>query len=165
MSKNLDVHYSSKSNEWSTPQWLYDYLNEKYKFTLDPASDGENQKCSKFYTQLDNGLEQDWYNDSVFCNPPYGRELSKWVKKAFEESLLGDNPIVLLIPARPDTSYWHDYIFNKADTILFIRGRLKFGDSNNSAPFPSAIIIYNDVNKTNNKDIAAIDLRTIVNDK
>ena len=143
----MDIHYSSKSNEWSTPDWLFDLLNEKYNFELDPATNSLNSKCKKYYTIKDNGLEQNWSRYSVFCNPPYGREIGKWVKKAYEESLEGDKPIVLLIPAMTDTLYWYNYIFGRADSIYFIKGRLKFGDSKNSAPFPSAIVIYNDYDK------------------
>ena len=139
----MKVHYSSKSNEWTTPDDFYSNLDKRFGFTLDPASDGVNAKCDKFYTQEDDGLSQDWYNDTVFCNPPYGRELKHWVKKAYDESLKSDNKIVLLIPARPDTRYWHDYIFGKA-SIYFVKGRLKFGNGKNSAPFPSAVIVYNE---------------------
>ena len=144
---NIKVHFSSASNEWDTPQWLFDHLDKKYKFELDPATSGSNAKCDKYYTEEDDGLAQDWHPHSVFCNPPYGRVLGNWCKKAYEESLLSTKPIVLLIPARTDTVYWHKYIFNKADSIYFIKGRIKFGDSKNSAPFPSAIVVYNDTKK------------------
>ena len=137
----MDVHYSSKTNEWSTPQDFFDELDKEFNFTLDPCATSENAKCNKYFTVEDNGLKQDWSNDVVFMNPPYGREIKYWVQKAFEESLKGAT-VVCLIPARTDTAYWHDYIFGKADDIRFLRGRLKFGDSKNPAPFPSAIIIY-----------------------
>ena len=137
----MDVHYSSKTNEWSTPQAFFDELNKEFNFTLDPCATSENAKCNKYFTVEDDGLKQDWSNDVVFMNPPYGREIKYWVQKAYEESLKGAT-VVCLIPARTDTAYWHDYIFGKADDIRFLRGRLKFGDSKNPAPFPSAIIIY-----------------------
>ena len=137
----MDVHYSSKTNEWSTPQAFFDELNKEFNFTLDPCATSENAKCTKYFTVEDDGLKQDWSKDVVFMNPPYGREIKYWVQKAFEESLKGAT-VVCLIPARTDTAYWHDYIFGKADDIRFLRGRLKFGDSKNPAPFPSAIIIY-----------------------
>ena len=137
----MDVHYSSKTNEWSTPQAFFDELNKEFNFTLDPCATSENAKCTKYFTVEDDGLKQDWSNDIVFMNPPYGREIKYWVQKAYEESLKGAT-VVCLIPARTDTAYWHNYIFGKADDIRFIKGRLKFGGSKNPAPFPSAIIIY-----------------------
>ena len=137
----LDVHYSSKTNEWSTPQDFFDGLDKEFNFTLDPCSTSENAKCAKYFTVEDDGLKQDWSNDVVFMNPPYGREIKHWIKKAYEESLNGAT-VVCLIPSRTDTTYWHDYIFGKAYDIRFVRGRLKFGGSKNSAPFPSAVIIY-----------------------
>ena len=137
----MDVHYSSKTNEWSTPQDFFDELDKEFNFTLDPCATSENAKCNKYFTVEDNGLKQDWSNDVVFMNPPYGREIKYWVQKAFEESLKGAT-VVCLIPARTDTTYWHNYIFGKADDIRFIKGRLKFSGSKNPAPFPSAIIIY-----------------------
>lgn len=140
----MEVHYSSKSNEWATPQNLFDELNDEFYFTLDPCATDENAKCSKYFTIEDDGLSKDWSNDVVFMNPPYGREIKKWIKKAYEESLNGAM-VVCLIPARTDTTYWHDFIFNKADDIRFLRGRLKFGNSKNSAPFPSAIVVYQGV--------------------
>ncbi|MWF62686.1 phage N-6-adenine-methyltransferase [Staphylococcus haemolyticus] len=140
----MEVHYSSKSNEWVTPQNLFDELNEEFNFTLDPCATDENAKCSKYFTIEDDGLSKDWSNEVVFMNPPYGREIKKWIKKAYEESLNGAT-VVCLIPARTDTTYWHDFIFDKADDIRFLRGRLKFGNSKNSAPFPSAIVVYQGV--------------------
>lgn len=137
----MSVHFSSKSNEWTTPQHLFDELNREFNFTLDPCATDENAKCSKYFTIEDDGLSKDWSNDVVFMNPPYGREIKKWIKKAYEESLNGAI-VVCLIPARTDTTYWHDFIFDKADDIKFLKGRLKFGNSKNSAPFPSAIVVY-----------------------
>ena len=137
----MDVHYSSKTNEWSTPQDFFDELDKEFNFTLDPCATSENAKCNKYFTVEDDGLKQDWSKDTVFMNPPYGREIKRWIKKAYEESLNGAT-VVCLIPSRTDTAYWHNYIFGKADDIRFIKGRLKFGGSKNPAPFPSAIIIY-----------------------
>lgn len=140
----MEVHYSSKSNEWATPQNLFDELNKEFNFTLDPCATDENAKCSKYFTIEDDGLSKDWSNNVVFMNPPYGREIKRWIKKAYEESLNGAT-VVCLIPARTDTTYWHDFIFGKANDIRFLRGRLKFGNSKNSAPFPSAIVVYQGV--------------------
>lgn len=137
----MQVHYSSKTNEWATPQYLFDELDREFNFTLDPCCTDENAKCEKYFTIEDDGLMQDWSNEIVFVNPPYGREIKHWVRKAYEESLKGAT-VVCLIPSRTDTTYWHDYIFGKASDIRFLKGRLKFGDSKNSAPFPSAIVVY-----------------------
>ena len=138
-SKN--IHFKSQTNEWETPQDVFNELDREFNFTLDPCATKETAKCDNYYTKEDNGLTKDWSNEVVFCNPPYGREIKKWAKKAYEEAQKGTT-IVCLVPSRTDTRYWHNY-FMEADEIRFIKGRLKFGDAKNSAPFPSALIIYN----------------------
>lgn len=138
----MSVHFSSKTNEWATPQDLFDKLNKEFLFTLDPCATPENAKCAKFYTAEDDGLLQSWDNERVFCNPPYGRQIKEWVKKATEAT---GGVVVLLIPARTDTSYFHDYIYRSGAQIRFLRGRLKFGDAKNSAPFPSMVVIFNGI--------------------
>src|SRR5690625_1469341 len=136
----MDVHYSSASNEWSTPQCFFDRLDSEFRFTLDPCSDGDNAKCLRYFTQEDDGLAQDWGSEIVFMNPPYGRVIGEWIQKAYEESQVGAT-VVALIPARTDTRYWHEYVM-KAREIRLIKGRLRFGDGRNSAPFPSAVVIF-----------------------
>lgn len=136
---NTALMFSSASEEWATPQALFDELNTEFRFTLDPCSTHVNAKCAKHYTKSDDGLAQSWGGETVFCNPPYGRELPKWVRKCYEEARRAT--VVMLIPARTDTRWFHDYIYNKAE-IRFIKGRLKFGDSKNSAPFPSMVVIF-----------------------
>lgn len=133
-----DVHFSSKTNEWATPQAFFDQLDQEFNFTLDVAATPENAKCDRYFTQSDDGLSQSWDNETIWCNPPYGRQLGSWVKKASEAR---GGVVVMLIPARTDTKYFHEYIYNKAQ-IRFIKGRLKFGDSKNSAPFPSMVVIF-----------------------
>ena len=139
MSKS--VHFSSATNEWSTPQAFYEELDREFRFTLDPCATPENAKCYKYFTKEENGLVQDWSKDTVFMNPPYGREIGKWVKKAHNEAMEGAT-VVCLIPARTDTAYWHEYVIGGNAEVRFIKGRLKFGDSKNSAPFPSAVVIF-----------------------
>ncbi len=134
--------FSSQSDLWSTPQDFYDRLNKEFNFTLDPCATAENAKCAKYFTTKEDGLKQDWSGEIVFCNPPYGREIAKWVKKCYEEAQKPDTIVVMLIPARTDTAWFHDYIYHKAKEIRFIRGRLKFGDAKNSAPFPSMVVIF-----------------------
>jgi phage N-6-adenine-methyltransferase len=131
------VHFSSASDEWSTPQDLYDTLNLEFGFTLDPCATHDNAKCKRYYTKDIDGLSQSWDGEYVFCNPPYGREIKKWVQKAAHTKGL----VVMLIPARTDTSYFHEYIYGKA-RIRFLKGRLKFGNHTNSAPFPSMIVVF-----------------------
>ena len=133
--------FTSNKEDWATPQDFFDALNAEFHFTLDPCASVENHKCPRYYTKEQDGLKQDWSHEVVFCNPPYGRAIGDWVKKCWEECQKGA-VIVLLIPARTDTSYFHDYVLNKAE-IRFVRGRLKFGNSNQGAPFPSMVCIYN----------------------
>ena len=137
---NHKTLFSSASNEWATPQDLFDRLNALFNFTLDPCSTHENAKCPLHYTPSENGLLQDWSGHRVFINPPYGREIIRWVAKAYNESSLGAL-VVGLLPARTDTAWWQDYVQPYAD-VRFIRGRLKFGGAKNSAPFPSAIALW-----------------------
>ena len=136
----MDVHFSSKTDLWATPQNFFDRLDSEFNFTLDPCSDGNNNKCKRYFTKEDDGLVQDWSGEAVFMNPPYGRVIGDWIKKAYKESLNGAT-VVCLIPSRTDTKYWHEYVM-KAEEIRFVKGRLKFGDSSNSAPFPSAVVIF-----------------------
>ena len=133
--------FSSTTDLWATPQDFFDELNEEFEFTLDPCATPDNAKCAKFFTKEQDGLKQDWTGERVFCNPPYGRAIGAWVKKCHDEAQKG-TLVVMLIPARTDTSYFHDYIYHKAE-IRFIRGRLKFGGASQGAPFPSMVVIYN----------------------
>lgn len=136
----MNVHFSSQTDLWSTPQYFYDKLNDEFHFTLDPCSTDENHKTLKYFTKKDNGLMQDWFNEVVFMNPPYGREIGRWMSKAFQES--DNSTIVCLVPSRTDTRWWHDLVIHTGAEVRFIKGRLKFGGQKNSAPFPSAIVIY-----------------------
>ena len=140
---NKDVMFSSGdttgSYEWETPDDLFDGLDREFNFTLDPCSTHTNAKCPNYYTTEEDGLEQPWAPHNVFMNPPYGRDIGKWVAKAYEESRLGAT-VVCLVPARTDTQWWHDYCLK--GNVRLIRGRLKFGYSKNSAPFPSAVVIF-----------------------
>ena len=134
-----NIHFSSKNHEWETPLSFFAALNEKFNFTLDVCALPENAKCDKYFTPEEDGLIQRW-EGVCWTNPPYGREIKKWMRKAETESRNHGATVVCLVPARTDTAWWHD-IALKGD-IEFIRGRLKFGNSKNSAPFPSAIVIF-----------------------
>lgn len=135
---------SSNTDEWATPQDLFDALDATFHFTLDPCATPENAKCAKFYTKEQDGLKQDWGGAVIWCNPPYGREIGKWIQKCAEHRGVA----VMLIPARTDTRWWHSYIDKNPDAhVYFIKGRLKFGDGKNPAPFPSAIVVYTNWSK------------------
>ena len=135
-----DALYSSRSEEWSTPQDLFDELDRMFHFTLDPCSTDENKKCEKHYTKEQDGLKQDWTGETVFCNPPYGRGIEQWCKKCYEHSQNGGTA-VLLVHARTDTKWFHKWVYHKAE-LVFVKGRLHFGGSKWSAPFPSMIAVY-----------------------
>lgn len=135
--------FSSKKDQWATPQDFFDVLDREFSFTLDPCADETNHKCNRYFTKEIDGLSQDWGGETVFCNPPYGRNIKKWVKKSRDEALKPNTTVVMLIPARTDTQYFHDYIYQKPNVeIRFIKGRLKFNDSNNAAPFPSMVVVF-----------------------
>lgn len=129
---------SSKTGEWSTPQDFFDRLDWKYHFTLDAAATAENAKCARFFTAEDDGLTKNWGGQIVFCNPPYGREIGLWVRKGYEEAKAA--VVVMLLPARTDTRWFHDYCVK--GNITFLRGRLKFGGAKDAAPFPSMLVEF-----------------------
>jgi phage N-6-adenine-methyltransferase len=144
MTEKMDVHFSSETVEWPTPQDFYDKLNAEFGFTLDPCATNDNHKCDKWFTKDDDGLIQDWGQDVIFMNPPYGRTIHSWMKKAYEASLAGAF-VVCLVPSRTDTKWWHDFAMK--GEIRFIKGRLKFGGHVNSAPFPNAVVIFRPASK------------------
>ncbi len=131
--------FSSNSGEHETPDDLFAELNAEFNFTLDPAATPKNAKCENYYTKAENGIVQPWPGN-VFCNPPYGREVGKWIIKGRSEAANG-SLVVMLLPARTDTKWFHDYIEGQAE-VRFIAGRLKFSNSKNSDPFPSMVVIY-----------------------
>lgn len=162
---NTSTLFSSASVEWSTPQGFYDLLDAEFHFNLDPCATPDNAKCQHYFTIDDDGLAQSWRGCRVFCNPPYGQPeypckpncqkgrckqrgyhidkyipgVGDWVKKAYEESQKGCL-VCCLLPARTDTKYFHKYCLK--GEIRFVQGRLKFGGSANSAPFPSMVVIF-----------------------
>lgn len=143
---NTKLMFSSEDQTWETPQDFFNKVNDEFNFTIDVCATSLTAKCEKYYTENEDALIQKW-EGVCWMNPPYGRTINKWIKKAYEQSLDGAI-VVCLIPARTDTIYWHQYIFPFASEIRFIKGRLKFGNSTNSAPFPSALIVF-DNSKTN----------------
>lgn len=137
---NADVLFSSKSEMWETPQDFFDKLDDEFRFDLDVCATPENAKCKQYFTPEIDGLSQPW-EGVCWCNQPYCRQTGKWVRKAHDEAYKGNCTVVMLLPSRTDVSWFHDYILGKAE-VRFIRGRLKFGGSKNSAPFPSMVVIF-----------------------
>ena len=133
---------SSVTDQWGTPDDLFAELDTEFNFTLDACASTWNHKVDNYYDEAQNGLEQPW-TGVVWCNPPYGRAIRNWIQKGYESSVAGAT-VVMLIPARTDTSYWHDYVMR--GDIRFLRGRIKFvqpdGTATNPAPFPSAVVIF-----------------------
>ncbi len=135
----MNVHFSSKTDEWETPQSTFDALNQEFHFVLDVCASQENAKCPRYFTREQDGLKQPWCG-ACWMNPPYGREIGKWIAKAANTARSGLGTVVCLLPARTDTRWWHEYCA-KAE-LRFLRGRLKFGGSKCGAPFPSVIAIF-----------------------
>jgi phage N-6-adenine-methyltransferase len=135
--------YSSRSEEWTTPASFYAKLNAEFDFDLDAAATAENTKCLRYLDIQTDALKVNWaeHGSIIFCNPPYGREIGKWFAKAREAQAAGAL-VVMLAPARTDTRWWHEHVQGIASEVRFVKGRLKFGDGKQSAPFPSAVIIY-----------------------
>jgi len=138
--------FPSAKDDWATPADLFAALNNRFSFDLDPCASVENAKCSRFFTREDDGLLQLWHG-RVFMNPPYGRVLGDWVKKAYQEVAAGRAGVaVALIPARTDTGYWHDYVMQASEVIL-LRGRVHHDHAGHdgpahNAPFPSAVVVF-----------------------
>jgi site-specific DNA-methyltransferase (adenine-specific) len=137
--RRRSVHFRSDSYEWSTPQAFFDGLNARYHLMLDVCASATNAKCPTYYTRDQDGLVQPWQG-RVWCNPPYGREIGKWLEKAWRSVQSGEAEIVVcLVPARPDTAWWHTWAVRAE--VEFLRGRLRFGDKD-AAPFPSALLVF-----------------------
>ena len=134
---NTEVMFSSKTPEWETPREFFRALDAEFHFTVDVCATKENAKCPEYFDREQDGLAQEWRGGVFWCNPPYGRDIGKWVQKAAQAA----GTVVMLLPARTDTAWFHDYIYGNAE-IRFIRGRLKFGDGKNSAPFPSMVCVF-----------------------
>ena len=131
--------FTSRTDEWATPQDLFDLLNAVFRFTLDVCATEENTKCYHYFDKHKNGLNQEW-TGTCWMNPPYGRAIAQWVEKAYFSAKHNGATVVCLLPARTDTRWWHD--FCTKGEIHFIKGRLKFGNAKHNAPFPSAIVIF-----------------------
>ena len=131
--------FSSRSDEWATPQEFFDRLDAEFHFDIDVCATPENAKCKRYFTKEQDGLKQEW-EGICWMNPPYGREISRWMKKAYESSQ-GGATVVCLIPSRTDTKWWHEYVIGHASDVRFVRGRIRFSGKD-PAPFPSAVVVY-----------------------
>lgn len=136
--------FQSNSDEWETPQALFDSLDAEFHFDLDACASEDNHKCERWFSKEEDGLKQNWGGCHVFCNPPYSK-ISKWVEKAYRETRQDGTVVVLLIPARTDTRYFHNYIYHRSE-IRFVNGRLRFSGATVNAPFPSMVVIFRGAN-------------------
>lgn len=140
------IVFSSASVEWGTPQGLFNELNSFFNFTLDVCASDKNAKCEKYFTKENDGLKQSWAGHRCWMNPPYGSEIALWVEKAAKESAYSEYKaaaVIILVPARTDTQWFHKYVVG--NPIRFLEGRLKFtggNGSNNSATFPSMLVQF-----------------------
>ncbi|MEI8064440.1 MAG: phage N-6-adenine-methyltransferase [Verrucomicrobiota bacterium] len=136
--RRLKPHFASQTDNWATPQALFNELDSEFGFELDVCASEQNAKCAKFFTKEDDGLIQNW-SGVCWMNPPYGRQIGHWIKKAHESAKAGAT-VVCLVPSRTDTKWWHAHCIH--GEVRFIKGRLKFGDGKGTAPFPSAIVVF-----------------------
>lgn len=137
----MSVHFSSKKSDWETPQYLFDPLDREFQFNRDVCATGENAKCIMYHSESANSLIQHWFG-VCWMNPPYGRGIGKWVKKAYEStSNAGGSIMVCLLPARTDTKWFHKYVMRAAE-VRFIKGRVKFVGAESGAPFPSMVVVF-----------------------
>lgn len=163
----FSVHAMSRADDWETPRALFDELNAEFSFTTDVCASSENALCTRYFTSAENGLAQEW-SGVCWMNPPYGREIARWMEKAHHASLLGAT-VVCLVPARTDTRWWHDYA-EKASERRFLRGRLRFarnsvliGDRSKggaTAPFPSAIVVFRPADTAQVREYVAAHLKS-----
>ena len=137
MNKSL---FSSKTDEWPTPDYLFKALDREFKFSVDVCATHLNTKSKRYYTKAEDGLSKDWSGETVWLNPPYGRQIKFWMEKAFLSSTQGAT-VVCLVPARCDAAWWHRWCM-KASEIRYLQGRITFVGAKSAAPFPSAIVIF-----------------------
>lgn len=137
----MEVMTSSENMKWATPKNWFDYLDLEFDFTLDPCCEHETAKCVKHFTPVEDGLSKSWQDERVFMNPPYGRQIGLWMKKALHEARENFALVVCFVPARVDTNWWHNYA-SKATEIRYPKGRVRFCDAENVAPFPIALVIF-----------------------
>jgi phage N-6-adenine-methyltransferase len=136
---DMKVHFSSETDMWATPNDFYEKLNAVFRFETDVCANSENAKCDRFFTPEQDGLAQEW-RGVCWMNPPYGRRIGAWIQKAHESAKKNGATVVCLLPARVDTRWWHEHCAK--GEVYFVKGRLKFGNAKNSAPFPCAVVVF-----------------------
>ncbi|GHU72158.1 DNA N-6-adenine-methyltransferase of bacteriophage [Clostridia bacterium] len=132
--------FTSNSGEWETPQAFFDKLDDEFHFDLDVCATAENAKVARYFTKEQDGLAQSWAGSVAWCNPPYGKGIELWCQKCYESSLNGVT-VVLLVPVRSSTKWFHDWVLGKAE-LRFVRGCLHFSEAKHAAPFPSLVAVY-----------------------
>tara|TARA_R100001460_G_scaffold48618_3_gene86666 strand:+ start:107 stop:610 length:504 start_codon:yes stop_codon:yes gene_type:complete len=141
-----DKLFSSAKQDWATPWSLFNVLNDEFGFALDAAASSDNAKCATYLTEDDDALNVSWSelvgNKPIWLNPPYGREIGKWIKKACLESRKGST-VVCLTFCRSDTQWWHNWAMKSAE-IRLIPGRITFEGATSSAPAPSCLLIFDE---------------------
>jgi phage N-6-adenine-methyltransferase len=152
----LAVHFRSRTDLWATPWDFFRQLDREFGFDLDVCAVAANAKCPRYFTPEADGLRQEW-RGVCWMNPPYGREIGRWVTKALDASLEGA-AVVALVPARTDTAWWHAAVMAAAEVRL-VRGRLRFGDSPHAAPFPSAVVVFRPQVPAGTPLLSAMDVR------
>ncbi len=136
---SYDFMFSSETDTWATPQDFFNKLHAVFRFETDVCALPENAKCEHYYTPDENGLDQTWQG-ICWMNPPYGRGITEWIAKAYRSAKENGATVVCLVPAKVDTRWWHQYC--AMGEVFFVKGRLKFGDSKNCAPFPNAVVVF-----------------------
>ena len=160
---NKDLHFSSKKDSWLTPKYIFNYFDRAYSFDLDPCATAENALCKRYFTIEQDGLLQSWTDCKVFLNPPYGRDIYKWVRKSYFESQNNNATVVCLLPARTDTRWFWNYC--RYGLIHFLQGRVKFSNHHNCAPFPSMIVVFDKgITSTGNGKIFDVEHNLIKSD-
>jgi len=149
--ENLYRIHRNHKVEWPTPQPFFDRLNDEFDFTLDPCATPQSAKCDTYFTAEDDGLVQDWGTHSVFCNPPYGRGIDRWMEKAYRSSQAGAL-VVVLLPMRTATNWFHNWVINKAE-LRFVQGCIRFEGAAHKAPFASLVAIYYPAGSTGSASI------------
>lgn len=156
-----DALFKSDKMDWETPDDLFSFLDQEFHFELDACATKENTKCKIFFDEEQDGLKKNWGAfETVWVNPPYGTALKKWIRKGYQQARWEDITVVMLIPSRTDTKYWHDFVM-KADEIRFIKGRVRFKGATNSAPFPSAVVVFKGMFDSVTPKISTFDIKKI----
>jgi phage N-6-adenine-methyltransferase len=139
--KGQTTLFQTGTGETRTPQDFFSRLDREFQFDLDAAATKKNALCERYFTKKDSAFDHKW-TGSVYVNPPYGRGIPQWCEKACAESKHNAITVVMLLPARTDTRWFHDCIMKHPHEVRFLPGRLKFEGEKDAAPFPSMVVIW-----------------------